>query len=47
MRELIGTIIIIVPLLSHCEAIDTALCVHTKSDSYCTRDSVAAQKGTP
>lgn len=47
MRKTIGTIIIIVAALSYFGYIDTALCVHTTSDSYCTREHAAAKKGTP
>lgn len=42
MRKTIGTIIIIVAALSYFGYIDAALCVHTASDSYCTKQDAAA-----
>ena len=46
MRETLGTIIIVVALLSYFKVIDTVLCVHTTSDSYCTAQRAQAQKET-
>lgn len=46
MRETLGTIIIVVTILSYFNIIDTVLCVHTASDSYCTAQRAQAQKET-
>lgn len=45
MRKSIGTIIIIVAALSYFGYINTALCVHTASDSYCTKERPLKNKG--
>ena len=44
MRETLGTIIVVLALLSYFKVIDTVLCVHTASDSYCTTQRAQAQK---
>lgn len=45
MRKTLGTIIIIVAALSYFGYIDTALCVHTTSDSYCTKEQKFSNEG--
>ena len=44
MRETLGTIIVVLAILSYFKIIDTVLCVHTAKGSYCTAQRAQAQK---
>lgn len=45
MRELIGTMVIVLAVVSYFGFADVSLCLHTNDKSHCTKQRAQAQEG--